>query len=93
MDFKNATQEDAARFADIIKAHDAEYCSACDERITLDGCYASGGQTEAGTEYSTLSVACPKCGEEVFMCSSWMPWIDSTAEFLDELDEEWRRDA
>jgi hypothetical protein len=90
LSFANPTPDNVERFGEILAEHGATHCKTCSAPITLAGCYSTDGQTEFGTDMSVLSVACPQCGADVVIMSSWLPLIDSVDEFLDELDSEWR---
>lgn len=90
MNFDDATEQEVARFNEILSKHGATSCATCGKPIVLAGCYVSGGSTEAGTGFSCFSIACPD-GHEVGAWSSWYPDIETIDEFLEQLDYEWKR--
>ena len=92
IDFSQASKDERDRFAQLLEKHDAQNCKSCGAPIVIEGCNASEGNTECGTEFSVISVACSACGADVVTASSWTCGYANVCEFLDDLEWEWEWD-
>ena len=70
------------RFAELLVEHGLNQC-VCGRKFDRGDVAWNNGQTEEGTEYTTVEIICQACGAEAVRVSSWWPWADDFEDLVE----------
>lgn len=74
---------------EILRQHDAEFCSSCGHEIGFGDIAWNNGNTEYGTGYSMIEIQCVGCDHEIAHVESWYPLIEEQSELVYVLGKDW----